>query len=375
MMVKNKWIIIFVFFLISFTVEAQLIPHGLWRNKIQSWTPTSDIGALSPRDGMSITWTGTKMFVWGGVASSTYYNDGALYDPATDTWQSISLVGAPSARARHTAVLMGNKVVIWGGADSTGSAVKSGGIYDISTDTWSPITSSSEGLGFGIVNNINNKGFKIDSDRIIFYNGGYATKRFAYIYTLSTDSWMKTPTNAYADIHDSSVIFWGSKLFVWGGNSSAGSVNTGYFYDVNTNTWGTMSTTSAPPVSQNATATIVGSEIIFFGGESPTFYRINTGGRYNPATDTWTSMTSTGAMERSGMISAAHEGRLVVALGSLSTPTRLDIYDPATDSWTSTIRQSPPYASKFVYTGTEFIIWGGWNGTTQIGTGKRTHLP
>src|SRR6185312_2994233 len=44
-----------------------------------------------------------------------WLDDGAGYDPATDTWRPIAAAGAPSGRANQTAVWTGTQMLVWGG--------------------------------------------------------------------------------------------------------------------------------------------------------------------------------------------------------------------------------------------------------------------
>jgi N-acetylneuraminic acid mutarotase len=101
-----------------------------------TWRPVSATGA--PRGaGAAVVWTGSEMLVWGGglynprsrfsaIATEmliwgggqyTPENNGARYDPATDTWSAVSSVGAPSPRSGAT--LCGLVPRCWCGAAST----------------------------------------------------------------------------------------------------------------------------------------------------------------------------------------------------------------------------------------------------------------
>lgn len=70
-------------------------------------------GAPSARVGHSATWTGRYMMIFGGE-DSALLNDGAAYDPATDSWVA-NATGAPQARKRHHAFWTGHQVLIFGG--------------------------------------------------------------------------------------------------------------------------------------------------------------------------------------------------------------------------------------------------------------------
>ena len=64
------------------------------------------------------------MIVWGGESVSTsvavsFLNDGSRYNPAGNFWTSITTEGAPAARAGLTASWTGTEMLIWGGGNST----------------------------------------------------------------------------------------------------------------------------------------------------------------------------------------------------------------------------------------------------------------
>jgi|GEM_PF-503049 len=108
------------------------------------WRSMTNI-PLSGRYKHSAIWTGAQMLVWGGVASGNfgsevYLNNGALFEPISNTWQAISSVGAPSARANHTAIWTGSEMIIFGGENTSGR-LYDGGIYNISNNTWRSLPS------------------------------------------------------------------------------------------------------------------------------------------------------------------------------------------------------------------------------------------
>lgn len=66
------------------------------------------------------------MVIWGGASSKCgsgggACSDGAAYDPETDTWAPLSTQGAPSARSGHVGVWTGSALFIWGGMGGGGS--------------------------------------------------------------------------------------------------------------------------------------------------------------------------------------------------------------------------------------------------------------
>lgn len=128
---------------------------GRYNPARDAWRPISTDGAPSPRYGQVSVWTGKEMIVWGGSARepnapSDYFENGARYNPATDTWKPISSVGAPKGRACVTAVWTGTEMVLWGGVndaqasgvDDANRYVGTGARYNPATDTWTEITTT-----------------------------------------------------------------------------------------------------------------------------------------------------------------------------------------------------------------------------------------
>ncbi|HZI12570.1 MAG TPA: hypothetical protein VE153_19460 [Myxococcus sp.] len=93
-----------------------------------SWAPLSARDAPTPRSGHTAVWTGQEMLIWGGAAaecadgSSGACQDGAAYDPATDTWTPLSQQNAPLARSNHTAAWLGTRMFVWGGVGRGGES-------------------------------------------------------------------------------------------------------------------------------------------------------------------------------------------------------------------------------------------------------------
>lgn len=79
-------------------------------------------------------WSGTEMFVFGGVDDpnfgfgTTYMNDAAAYAPGANTWRALSGTNAPSGRGDHTAVWSSAGMIVWGGRNATMS-LGDGAVY------------------------------------------------------------------------------------------------------------------------------------------------------------------------------------------------------------------------------------------------------
>ncbi|MFH1422497.1 MAG: galactose oxidase, partial [Planctomycetota bacterium] len=80
------------------------------------WSLVSAAPLLNRVDN-TVVWSGTVMIIWGGYGTS-YFNDGAIYNPATDTWTAITeapLIG----RYLHNAIWTGTRMIVWGGVNDT----------------------------------------------------------------------------------------------------------------------------------------------------------------------------------------------------------------------------------------------------------------
>lgn len=96
----------------------------------------------------SWTWR-NKVLIWGGYDGVNYLNNGAIYDPVTDSWRDITTLNAPASRAYHNAVWsewtdwQGRsraELVVWGGWNGS-NYLNDGAHYDPALDRWTTINS------------------------------------------------------------------------------------------------------------------------------------------------------------------------------------------------------------------------------------------
>ena len=194
------------------------------------------------------------------------------------------------------------------------------------------------------------------------------------------NSWLPTSQVAAAERRYNHAAVWtGAEMIVWGGRYSS-YLQTGGRYDPATYSWAPMSLTAAHVArdwSSDEGAVWTGTEVIIWGGGyyDGVFHYLDSGGRYSPTTDSWLPTHSAAAPSPRSGHSMVWTGTQVVVWGGFDG-IRLNtgaLYSPATDSWTPTGMTSvpSPRASHLaVFTGTEMIIWGGFDGT-YLNTGGR----
>jgi hypothetical protein len=359
---------------------TQLNTGGRYNPTTNSWTPTS-LGANVPavRARHTAVWTGTEMIVWGGYNTGGGLNTGGRYNPSTDSWITTSLgANVPAARSDHTTVWTGTEMIVWGG--NVLAADNTGGRYNPATDSWAATS-----MGANVPSaRYYHRAVWTGTEMIVWggYNAGDLDTGGRY--NPSTNSWQATSTGANVPSSRSyhTAVWTGAEMIVWGGSHGGGVPNVGGRYDPSNDSWSTTSTGAGVPAGRYFHSAVwTGTEMIVWGGYAGGYS--NTGGRYNPVTDSWTP-TSIGASVPLGryLQTAVWTGAEMIVWGGtyndgidhyLNTGGR---YNPKTDSWTatSTLAAAPEVRRNQaeVWTGAELIVWGGLVGSgTHLNTGGR----
>ena len=204
---------------------------GRYAPATDGWLPISNVGAPSPRWLPSAVWTGTEMIVWGGFTErwGGPANDGARYNPVTNTWTPMSGTGAPAARGGAVVVWTGREMLVWGGAMNAeltwgiDGPLGDGAAYEPATDTWRPLPGAgapSARLGHTGV---------WTGTTMIVWGGTTATAVPAFdtgaIYDPATDAWTAVTTLGAPDGRRHHVAVWtGTEMIVWGGATAVGGV-------------------------------------------------------------------------------------------------------------------------------------------------------
>ncbi len=305
----------------------------LYDPKLDQWTAVGS-SSLAPRTEPVCLWTGSRVFVWGGIkpADDSALGDGALYDPATDTWEALP-AGGPVGRARPVALWADSAAIIWGGTNPTdGKGVKSGATWD---NTW---------------------------------------------HTVSTTA---APTRN----KELAGVWTGESLLVFGGRDDGGGqvFNTLFAYKTApTETWASVAPTGTAPAGRSsACAALAASRMMVWGGFDKDFKPLAHGASvtltvppaWEPLTDSGAPMARACVPFESGWV--AVDGTRVYLFGGIDANKDAfqdgGIYDIAIDAWTG-IQPWGNKAYKYgvgVWTGEEFVVWGGYDGSTPLLGGSR----
>ncbi len=238
------------------------------------------------------------MIVWGGGSEHQFYDDGAIYDPATDQWRPISKENGPSGRWGHAAVWTGREMIVWGGRSSfaPNEHKDDGALYDPQTNSWRPMSTLNAPEPRSQLAAV------WTGEEVLVWGGwtdGGACLATGASYNPRTDTWTSLPTEgAPIGRMDPAYVWTGRELMIWGGfvNESQSSCGSGGRYDPETRKWRSMTNKGEPLPVRGAQAVWTGREMLIWSGSHlDGTTRVNVGvkggGRYNPETDTWKEMT------------------------------------------------------------------------------------
>jgi N-acetylneuraminic acid mutarotase len=287
-------------------------------------------------------------------------------DPACidDTWTPTTTNNAGLGRFSFTAVWTGTEMIVWGGAYSY-YTVNTGERYNPATDSWMETTTTNAPQA-----RAGHTAVWTGSEMIVWAGGGVLLGDYLNTggrYNPITDSWRATSiSNAPVARLSHTAVWTGSEMIVWGGYNG-NELNTGGRYNPTTDSWTATSITNAPDIRYGHTAVWTGSEMIVWGGYffDGNWHWLNTGGRYNPAPDSWTNTSTTHAPSGRRFHSAVWTGSQMVVWGGYDGNSDVNTggrFDPATDAWTATSTTNAPSARDdhtAVWTGSEMIVWSG----------------
>ena len=249
-----------------------------------AWTEMERDGEPTARNYLAQLWTGKQLLVWGGIGQSgdkswVNHDDGALYDPNTDSWTAMSTAGAPAGRyATDRVVWTGTQLIVWGGLsygtgmsfDPVVTTLDNGGVYDAASDSWTPIPSTGAphdgfaplawtGKELVVISNLD--GYSTPG-QILFEGARFDPKANAW-------SKMSPPGLELADTLEFAnlKIYWvGSVLAVLGEKVSQGTGEPALLlYDPETDTWSSGTVPSIPSYFRWQSATVVGDTLVVAG--------------------------------------------------------------------------------------------------------------
>lgn len=228
-----------------------------------SWTTLPTLNAPQARSDHKAVWTGSKMIIWGGVDFSTYLNSGAVYNPVAGTWTPVSTTGAPSGRSWFSNVWTGTEMIVWGGQWFNGTSnvpFNDGARYNPTTDTWTTVSASPLTARSAAATAWN--GSKM------FVWGGWDTNSTAYtdgaLYDPVADTWTVLPTTGAPTHGDSDALAFDAGA----GNILLSMPYSDAYYNAATNSWTYLGSTGKPTAGRVYTSRALGHSRLFMWGGS-----------------------------------------------------------------------------------------------------------
>jgi hypothetical protein len=299
-------------------------------NKNQWTFVPKDPGAPSARMMASAVWTGNVVIVFGGTdANGNPFRDGAIYDPSSAMWTPLPANPMVGRRSAPSAFWDGTRAFFWGGLNSMGGGIPNADRFDLTN--WSISTNAGDpgALLYPAV------GF---DGAVMYLAGGQLNNNRqdkVYSYAASTDSWSAIAKSTLSTRSSGFGVWDGAHFVVWGGRDDFGLKSDGSY--LSGTKWTLLSTFGAPSARMIAfrrsgwafqtapgVVAIVGGQVSLVGAGTLT----TTGAYYNVASATWTAIPGWPSAE-------AHD----YGMG--------------------------------VWTGEEFVLWGGRDSNGVTTTGER----
>ena len=228
------------------------------------------------RSDPAAVWTGRELVLWGGGTdyNANFFADGAAYDPETG-WRSIA-DGPLSARAYALSVWTGSEVLIWGGSGQPGP-INDGAAYDPESNTWRMLPPAPWTIPSPAAHAWTGRELVLfgSTDREKSEVSGMA-------YDPIADTW-RTIASAPFALNQANGVWTGREVIVFGselnnGNISSTDLAQGMAYDPQMDSWRVLPEHGITP--QASWANWMGTEMLVWDYDT-------TSALYDPASDSW----------------------------------------------------------------------------------------
>ena len=237
------------------------------------WAPIAP-APIGGRSGHGAVWTQDRMVVWGGALDGGVPSgDGASYDPVADAW--TVLPAAPlEPRVAHRAVSSGDGMLVWGGSSGEGQSgtyFADGAVYSPASNSWTPMAPFPETRGGGGRDSFSSVW---TGDKMMVW-GGYTRNagcnpcnlEDGAIYDLRSNSWTLMSPGPLSGRGAHRAVWTGREMLVWGGFNTT-EQSDGARYDPESDTWTTLPLGPLLP-RQGHVMAWTGDEAVIWGGHGP----------------------------------------------------------------------------------------------------------
>lgn len=260
------------------------------------------VSPLARRAFPASAWTGEELLIWGGSdgRQERFFDDGAAYDPKTDTWRRLPEV--PIGARAPLSVWTGREFIVWGTAIRMHPRPRDGAAFDPAENSWRTIAKAPIEL-----------------------------------------------TDATAGWTGREMIVFGAALH--GGNFPETKTAIGAAYDPKTDTWRTLPRSELSP--QASTAAWNGREMIAWD-------YLNGTAAYDPAADSWRKLQDVPVESGECVPKSVPVGSYVI--GDYCGQTA--VYDAEVDGWNNISRRDFVGWGFELIAADRFVLLLGRNGDT-----------
>jgi N-acetylneuraminic acid mutarotase len=171
----------------------------------------------------------------------------------------------------------------------------------------------------------------------VIYVGEFGQDQITSLTPILIGCWDQSPAAAPLEVLDVAGASVGNEVYMIGGKTSSGAMNSLYIYDIITDSWSQGPDMPSLGV-ENPAVTVLNGKVYAFGGSgSPFGGARTTASAYDPGSNTWQALAPM-PLGVGGPTAAALDGKIYVSGGMDVTGMSVDalqIYDPVTDSWTT----------------------------------------
>jgi hypothetical protein len=255
----------------------------LWKYNVnqRTWVNITPAGSSPPgRDNHTMIYNSQSrnLVVFGGMTSSGLVNDTWSYSIVSGTWSQLSPSGlAPGVRQSHSAVYdpLGNQMLIWGGLSSSTNFNETFQLSFVN-NYWLNLSDT----GYPTARNDHWAAFDTQTGSMVIYGGSAGTTLYGdlWLYNIESNLWVQrqSTTNTMwghtlaADILKRSII-------VVGGQSSTGLFMTDIMiYELDTGNFYNLITPYEFPLNSATAWDTINNKLYIFGGRNSLANLVNT---------------------------------------------------------------------------------------------------
>lgn len=281
------------------------------------WTPFEPRRRADAGTGyFDLAWTGSELIVWSSIgereAEGVRPQAGALYNPESETWRQFPaapLVAGVDSRAVWT----GSRLLVWGYDPAANRAAFAA--YDPSSDQWESLPGGPLSPRWGPDTAWTGRELLIwggvvpgsDPDPLPLNDGA--------LFDPGAGTWRPIPAAPFDPRFYGSTVWTGTEFVIWGGSRNDRFYDDGAAYDPSEETW--QEIPPAPLALRAARAVWDGRRVLIWGGLRASSGELSEEGTaegfaWDPQARAWMQLPAAGLTSRSGTITVAADGDLLV---------------------------------------------------------------